>query len=160
MFPFSAITKPTRRTSFQTCRSPSPGFLNLSTGTCADTGLQVCSTLQALLGYGLQSLRILRSTTVTQLRASTLLPTLHGFLPSDGIDSRVHYRRWITRSATFHCSAPCSLSRTGYHLELQPTLKFYSRPITFSTVTQFHPNDPGITLLAFIFFRDSSSHHG
>jgi hypothetical protein len=40
----------TRQTSFQTHRSSSTGFLNLTTSSNADNNLQIYSTLQALLG--------------------------------------------------------------------------------------------------------------
>jgi hypothetical protein len=48
--PFSATVITTRQTSFQTHRSSSSGFLNLTTSPNANNNLQVYSTLQALLG--------------------------------------------------------------------------------------------------------------
>jgi hypothetical protein len=50
LFPFSATVITTRQTSFQTHRSSSPGFLNLTTSSNVNDNLQVYSTLQALLG--------------------------------------------------------------------------------------------------------------
>jgi hypothetical protein len=63
-------------------------------------------------------------------------------------------------SAMSYCSAPCSLKRTGFHHELQPTLKFYSRLVAPLDATQFHPSDIGVPLLAFAFFRDLSNRPG
>lgn len=50
LIPFSAIVITTRQTSFQTHRSSSPGFLNLTTSSNVNDNMQVYSTLQALLG--------------------------------------------------------------------------------------------------------------
>jgi len=80
-FPFQRQILGTWRTGLPSWRSPFLGFLNLSTGSNALLNSQVYSTLQALLGFGLQSFTLRWSSYVFRTRAPSSLPAFHDFLP-------------------------------------------------------------------------------
>lgn len=115
--PFSAITQPTRRTSFHSYALPVHRFSQPSDRSNADIGPQVYSTLQALLGSCLQSLTPKRSTAVSSY---VLLRRYLLFMVS--FRTTVRFPAFTTTAdypaATTHCSAPRFLTKTGFHLEL------------------------------------------
>jgi hypothetical protein len=153
VLPLTAPSSPDMRNRFPHLLLPVHRFSQPPDKNDVRSDLQVYSTPQALLGFGLQRSKPDRSGAVPSPRLLRRYPVLHGFLPCVACGSRPPGHRAITLVATLQHTAPCRLETTGDHLGLGPTLKLCSRPDLPPLVKWFHPFDASAPLLAFLSFR-------
>lgn len=90
--------------------------------------LQVCSTLQALLGLGLQRLCPGRSGIVSNPLVPSSLSAFQGFLPSNACGSQPTDRRALRFRRPCIPWPLCHLVTAGFPHRLGPTLELCSRP--------------------------------
>jgi hypothetical protein len=118
---------------------PVPRFSQPFNRSYAALDLQVCSTLQALLGFGLQSLTLRRSSYVVRTRAPSSLPAFHDFLPLlADIPAYLHHRGLTVPAMQPNHGPFVSLRR-------QASILGFSRPWSFIPALKHHLSYPSFT---------------